>query len=308
MSIEFHRRMLGDQVRIAAFRSALAKVIRPGQTTVADLGAGTVILAFLARELGAREVWLYDPGPVLGLAEHIAQRNGIDGLHFVSERSLDVAEPPRVDVVVAEVLGNFAYEEGVLETLRDAHRFLAPRGTMIPRSIVQWAAPVIADRFEHDFRVWRGVAALDWSDAERLTRNNMYVFAIGPKDLLDVPAASWDSLEFDGDIDSCRAGRVAWTLAASAAIFGFALWWECALVPGVVLSTSPFGPRTHWDQIYLPLLEPLSLRAGDALALHVSSETGGGESGIDVHWTVEHRRGEKIVSRQSLDIGSGFVG
>jgi len=42
MSIEFHRRMLGDQVRIAAFRSALAKVIRPGQTTVADLGAGTV--------------------------------------------------------------------------------------------------------------------------------------------------------------------------------------------------------------------------------------------------------------------------
>ena len=76
MSIEFHRRMLGDQVRIAAFRSALAKVIRSGQTTVADLGAGTGILAFLARELGAREVWLYDPGPVLALAEHIARRNG----------------------------------------------------------------------------------------------------------------------------------------------------------------------------------------------------------------------------------------
>jgi SAM-dependent methyltransferase len=308
MSIEFHRRMLGDQVRIAAFRSALAKVIRPGQTTVADLGAGTGILAFLARELGAREVWLYDPGPVLGLAAHVAERNGIDGLHFVPERSLDVAEPPRVDVVVAEVLGNFAYEEGVLETLRDARRFLAPRGTMIPHSIVQWVAPVTADRFEHDFRAWRGVAALDWSDAERLTRNNMYVFAIEPKDLLDVPAASWDSLEFDGDIDSRRSGRVAWSLAANATIFGFALWWECTLLPGVVLSTSPFGPRTHWDQIYLPLLEPFNVRAGDALALGVSSETGGGESGIDVRWTVEHRRGEKIVSGQSLDIGSGFLG
>jgi SAM-dependent methyltransferase len=308
MSIEFHRRMLGDQVRIAAFRNALAQRIRAGSTTVADLGAGTGILAFLARELGAREVWLYDPGPVLGLAEYIARRNGIDGLHFVPERSLEVAEPPRVDVVVAEVLGNFAYEEGVLETLRDARRFLAPGGTMIPRSIVQWAAPVIADRFEHDFRAWRGVAALDWSDAERLTRNNMYVFAIEPKDLLDVPAASWDSLEFDGEIDSRRAGRCAWTLAASATIFGFALWWECTLVPGVVLSTSPFGRRTHWDQIYLPLLEPLSVRAADALTLDVSSETGGGESGIDVRWTVEHRRGEKLVARQSLDIASGFLG
>ena len=307
MSIEFHRRMLGDPVRIAAFRNALAKIIRPGQTSVADLGAGTGILAFLARELGAREVWLYEPGNVLGLAARVAERNRIDELHFVPERSLDVAEPARVDLVVAEVLGNFAYEEGVLETLRDARRFLAPRGTMIPHSIVQWAAPVIADRFEHDLRAWRGVAGLDWSDAERLTRNNMYVFAIEPKDLLDVPAASWDALEFGGDIDSSRAGRCAWTLAADTTIFGFALWWDCALVPGVVLSTSPFGPRTHWDQIYLPLLEPLTVRAGDALALDVSSETGGGESGIDVRWAAEHRRGEKVVSRQSLDIGSGFL-
>jgi SAM-dependent methyltransferase len=308
MSIEFHRRMLADQVRIAAFRNALAQKIRPGSTTVADLGAGTGILAFLARDLGAREVWLYDPGPVLGLAEHIARRNGIEALHFVAERSLDVAEPPLVDVVVAEVLGNFAYEEDVLETLRDARRFLAPGGTMIPHSIVQWGAPVIADRFEHDFRAWRGVAALDWSEAERLTRNNMYVFAIEPKDLLGVPAASWDALEFNGDIDSRRSGRLAWPLAASATIFGFALWWECTLVPGVVISTSPFGPRTHWDQIYLPLLEPLTVRPGDTLALDVSSETGGGESGIDVRWAAELRRGEKIVSRQSLDIASGFLG
>ena len=166
-----------------------------------------------------------------------------------------------------------------------------------------------ADRFEHDFRAWRGVAALDWSDAERLTRNNMYVFAIEPTDLLDVPAASWDALQFDGEIDEhSRAGRAAWTLAASATIFGFALWWDCTLVPGVVLSTSPFGPRTHWDQIYLPLLEPLTVRAGDALVLEVSSETGGGESGIDVRWTVEQRHGEKVVSRQSLDIASGFLG
>jgi protein arginine N-methyltransferase 1 len=295
-------------VRLAAFRDALARVIRSGRTTVADLGAGTGILAFIARELGARDVWLYDPGPVLGLAQQIATRNGIDGLQFVPERSLDVADPPRVDVVVAEVLGNFAYEEGVLETLRDARRFLAPGGTLIPRSIAQWAAPVVANRFEHDFRSWRGAGGLDWSDAERMTRSNMYVFAIEPKDLAGVPAARWDALEFDGEVESRRAGHAAWTLAASATIFGFALWWECTLVPGVVLSTSPFGARTHWDQIYLPLLEPLALRAGDELALEVSSETGGGESGIDVRWTVEQRRGGAQVSRQSLDIGSGFLG
>src|SRR5512134_750769 len=264
MSIEFHRRMLADRVRHDAFRAALARTLRPGRSTVADIGAGTGVLAFFARELGAREVWLYDPGPALGLAETVAARNGIDGLHFVPERSLDVEDPPRVDVVVAEVLGNFAYEEDVLETLRDAQRFLRPGGTLIPASIEQRIAPVTSDRFERDLRSWRDVGfGLDWSDAERMTRNNMYVFAIEPKDLLADATLSWDSLDFGGQIASRRAGRVAWRLAEAREIFGFALWWDCTLAPGVVLSTSPYAARTHWDQIYLPLLTPIAGAPGD---------------------------------------------
>jgi protein arginine N-methyltransferase 1 len=309
MSIEFHRRMLADGIRHEAFRAALARVLKPGRSTVADIGAGLGVLAFFAREFGAREVWLYDPGGALVLAELVAARNGVDGLHFVPERSLDVEDPPRVDVVVAEVLGNFAYEEGVLETLRDARRFLAPGGTLIPHSIVQWAAPVTSERFERDFRSWRSVGhGLDWSDAERMTRNNMYVFAIEPTDLLDVEPRSWDALEFTGDIDSKRAGRVSWTLPADAAICGFALWWDCTLVPGIVLSTSPLAARTHWDQIYLPLLEPIEAVAGDTLELAISSETGGGESGIDVRWAAEHLRDGTPLGMQVLDIGSGFLG
>jgi SAM-dependent methyltransferase len=308
MSIEFHRRMLADRVRHEAFRAALKQAIKPGNSTVADIGAGTGVLAFFARELGAREVWLYDPGPALGLAEVVAARNGIEGLHFEPERSLDVADPPRVDVVVAEVLGNFAYEEDVLETLRDAQRFLKPGGTLIPASITQWVAPVTAERFERDLRSWRDVGfGLDWSDAERLTRNNMYVFPIEPEDLLGEAAVSWDSLDFRGPIESRRAGRVAWRPRASCEVFGFALWWDCTLAPGVVLSTSPQAPRTHWDQIYLPLLTPLAAAAGDEIALAIESETGGGESGIEVAWTIRHTRGGAVLGEQALSIGAGWL-
>jgi protein arginine N-methyltransferase 1 len=300
--------MLADHVRNDAFRAALSRLIRADHTTVADIGAGTGILAFLARELGAREVWLYDSGPVLGLAEAIASRNGIDKLHFVPDRSLDVAAPPQVDVVVAEVLGNFAYEEGVLETLRDARRFLAPGGTLVPHSLVQWAAPVVSERFDRELSSWRNVGfGLDWSDAERITRNNMYVFAIEPGDLLEA-AKVWDVLAFADDIASHREGRVAWPLVVNTTIFGFALWWECTLVPGVVLSTSPFAPRTHWDQIYLPLLEPIAARAGDELEVMIASETGGDESGIAVRWTAEHQRAGKVLARQTLGIGAGHLG
>lgn len=309
MSIEFHRRMLADRVRHEAFRAALEHALQGTRSTVADIGAGAGVLAFFARQLGAREVWLYDPGPALELAEAVAARNGIDGLNFVPERSLDVADPPRVDVVVAEVLGNFAYEEDVLETLRDAQRFLRPGGTLIPSSIVQWVAPVTSDRFERDLRTWRDVGfGLDWSDAERMTRNNMYVFGIEPKDLLGDAARSWDSLDFRGPIDSRRAGRATWRAREASRIFGFALWWDCTLAPGVVLSTSPHAPRTHWDQIYLPLLEPLSAEAGDDIELTIESETGGGESGIDVRWTARQDRDGRSLGTQSLSIGDGWLG
>jgi protein arginine N-methyltransferase 1 len=309
MSIEFHRRMLADRVRHEAFRAALQQAIRPGQSTVADIGAGTGVLAFFARELGARAVWLYDPGPALGLAEVVAARNGIDGLNFVPERSLDVADPTRVDVVVAEVLGNFAYEEDVLETLRDAQRFLLPGGTLIPQSIVQWAAPVVTDRFERDLSSWREVGfGLDWSDAERMTRNNMYVFPIEPRDLSGLPAARWDALDFRGAIESRRSGLVTWRPRARETVYGFALWWECTLAPGVVLSTSPHAPRTHWDQIYLPLLEPLALGPADELTLAIATETGGEQSGIEVRWTTRQTRGSaQPPVEQSLSIGDGFL-
>lgn len=308
MSIEFHRRMLADRVRHEAFRAALKQAIRPGVSTVADIGAGTGVLAFFARELGAREVWLYDPGAALSLAEVVAARNGIDGLHFVPARSLDVVDPAQADVVVAEVLGNFAYEEDVLETLRDARRFLVPGGTLIPASITQFAAPVTTDRFERDLRSWRNVGfGLDWSDAEHMTRNNMYVFELEPQDLLEGAAAAWDTLDFRAAITSRRGGSVSWRLPTAHEIFGFALWWDCTLAPGVVLSTSPQAPRTHWDQIYLPVLEPLAAEAGDEITLTLECETGGDESGIEVRWAVAQLRNDERVTEQELSIGDGFL-
>jgi protein arginine N-methyltransferase 1 len=136
----------------------------------------------------------------------------------------------------------------------------------------------------------------------------MYVFAIEPKDLVEGAARSWDSLDFRGPIDSRRAGSVSWQPDRTHAVHGFALWWDCTLAPGIVLSTSPYSTRTHWDQIYLPLLEPLAAQPGDEVTLRIDTETGGDESGIEVRWAVEHRRGGQVLSEQSLSIGDGFLG
>jgi SAM-dependent methyltransferase len=308
MLIDFHRKMLADRVRHDAFRRALAVHIDAGARTVADLGAGTGVLSFFARELGARECWLYDPGSVLDLAEALARANHVDGLHFVPVHSLQAEDPPPVDLVVAEVLGNFAYEEGVLDTLRDAQRFLAPGGRLMPSALAQWAQPVASDRFDAELASFRAVGhGLDLAELERVARNNMYVHPIEPRDLLGVPPQRWDAVDLTGEFSSTRQGTVRWSLASSGRIHGFALWWEATLAPGVVLSTSPHAPRTHWDQIYLPLIAPIDTAAGDVIELELGCETGGGEGGIAMRWTARHRRGADARSEQTLDITSGFV-
>jgi protein arginine N-methyltransferase 1 len=133
------------------------------------------------------------------------------------------------------------------------------------------------------------------------------VFALEPKDLLADAAARWDALDFRGPIASRRAGRAAWRLRDMTRVFGFALWWECTLAPGIVLSTSPYQPRTHWDQIYLPLLTPISAAPSDEIAITLESDTGGGESGIDVRWTVRHLHDGQPAGDQALSIAAGWL-
>ncbi len=308
MSIDFHRRMLADHVRHAAFRDALARTIERGKTTVADIGAGTGVLAFFARQLGAQKVWLYEPGPVIGLTEAIARDNAIDGIELVQQHSLDVPDPTPVDLVVAEVLGNFAYEEGVLDTLRDARRYLKPGGMLIPHGIVQFVAPVVTSRFDDELASWRRVGhGLDFRSAETVTRNNMYVYAIEPGDLMADSAREWDRVTFLDDFESRREGTVQWYIDRPTTIYGFALWWTCTLTPGVELSTSPYAPRTHWDQIYLPLMSPIIADTGDDVTLAIGTETSTDTPGIAVAWTATHR-GSGGVATQSLDIGRGDLG
>ncbi len=299
MMIEFQRLILGDRVRNDAFAKALARTIVRGRSTVADLGSGTGFLAFLARRLGAKRCWLYEVSELLDLSKELAKRNGIDGLTFVRSHSTEVEKPPKVDVVVSETLGNFALEENVLETLQDARRFLKPGGVVIPQRLRQFVAPVVDPRLAASIDVWGAIGhGLDFTAARAISLQNVFVRTIRGGDLLSTPDAvqTWDTVDFRRDTESVRSSTVEWIFAKPAAIHGFALWWECDVVEGITLSTAPDAPPTHWEQIFLPPLLPLRLRAGDRLrlALEVDSRP---EVKINLRWrtTVVDPRGRLRV-------------
>jgi SAM-dependent methyltransferase len=306
--IELHRKLLGDKVRNDALHAALQVAIRPG-CTVADIGAGTGFLSFVARRLGAAHCDLYEYSGALALARELARRNRIIGLSFFEGHSREVKKPPRADVVISETLGNFALEEGLLETLVDARRYLKPGGTLIPSALRQYVAPVTSSRLQDEIDVWPRVGhALDLAPAREASLCNMYVRTVQESDLAGLGAVrQWDEIDFSPGAkapSSIRNGSAEWKAAelGVTAVQGFALWWEVELVAGVSLTTSPYAAATHWEQVYLPLLCPVALEPRDEVTLTLKSDT---RDGVRLVWETQRRRQGRITDRQRQDLARG---
>ena len=311
MRIEYHRTLLADRVRNAAFHAALERVIVKGETVVADIGAGTGFLGFMAAKLGAARVDLYEAAEIAEVARKLLRHNRVANCRIAEMHSTQVAAPDRVDVVVCETLGNYPFEENIIATLNDARaRFLRPGGVLIPHAVEQFVVPVVAERYRRELCAWDEVGyGLDFEPARRMSLNNIYVRWFEPADLLDggSAATAWDKVTFDRRNKTTRAGEATWRMRKPTTIYGLALWWRAELARGITLSTGPLDPRTHWEQLYLPALAPIPVAAGQTLAARIRSTTSD-ERGTNVTWvlTVRDAAGRELV-RQALDLERGYL-
>jgi precorrin-6B methylase 2 len=311
MRIEYHRTLIADRVRNEALFKALKRVIRPGETVVADVGAGTGLLGLMAAKLGAKQVYLYEAAEVAGVAAQVIKANKVKSCHLMPCHSTEMRDPPKADVIVSETLGNYALEENIIDTLKDAkRRMLKKGGVIIPRRVTQFAAAVVTDRIFKELDVWCDVGhGLDLTPARTMSVNNAYVRLLKPADLFDggKSAVAWDDVDLTADPSSSRKGEAEWSVTSPVAVYGFAVWWTAELVDGVALSTAPDAPRTHWEQLYFPLTQPLELKAREKVRMTLRSQSSEAR-GTHLAWSAEHSdaRGQRL-SRQAMDLDKGWI-
>ncbi len=267
-----HAGILYDEERVRKYSTAIRQVVKKGDI-VADIGTGTGLLAFMCLKAGAKRVHAIERTSAINWAKEIADRNGFGDriiFHKEDSRNCDLGE--KVNVVVSELIGHIAFEEGMAESLFDAkERFLTPDGVMIPESVQLKVALVEENEvYPECVDCWGTVEGIDFSVMREKAIKACYLTSLNNHNLLSEPKIFFmvdfkegKRLDLQGThrFDVCRAGK----------INGVALWFEASLSPNVALSSGPWA-QTHWKQCFAPLTTPINVNAGDDISVNIDMQ------------------------------------
>lgn len=284
---EFER-YVRDEQRTILFSQAIAATVRSGDV-VLDLGAGFGLLSMLCVRHGATRVYAIEQGPYVQLGRAITADNGMLGrIIWVQGNSAEVTLPERVDVIVSETLGQWALEEFTVEYMHDARRRFGKLGVrMIPQSLELAVAPATAAHFRAR---WATQFGNGWSDVDGfdLRRLGQAVLKNSLMPYVPVAAAEVELLAVPTTLASFQLGetmssRFTRELTVHTSCSGLCDGWlglfTAILAPGVVLSTWPGFPATHWGNILIPLFPPKQVTPLQALHLRIGFH---GKQGWDV--------------------------
>ncbi len=275
-----HQMMVYDKARTWAYRRAIARTVRPGDVAV-DIGTGTGLLAFLCARAGARRVHAIERSPmVLDWAKELAEANGLaDRIRFHEGDSRTITLPEKAQVIVSELIGYLAFEEGIIDTLFDARqRFLEPGGKVIPEVVSLFAAPVSERQaYPSHIDVWNRAQGIDYSPMRRHALEALYQTWLTPADVLAEPQAVFTADFLRGRRPERRV-ETRFRVWRPGLVNGVGLWFGARLADGVYLASSPFW-MTHWGQSFAPIPSPIAVRCGDVLrvVLHLEFPNPGSE-------------------------------
>lgn len=264
-SVLMHQVMLSDRERLAAYEQALAQAVRPGDV-VADLGAGTLILSWLALRHGAGHVYAIEGDPeTANMARAIAHHNELqDKITIVTGDARIARLPTQPTVVVGEMMGNLGPEEEMAETFAAfvKHNCTRPP-TIVPNRLLTHLA--LIDLRAEGWGIWSSApAGLDLSVVQQhIAPHAQLHFFIEAPHLLSEPAVLLDQPlgPKPTPLGNATISLPCTTDGTVNAVVGY---FTADLSATTSLSNFPTRLGSNWGAWIWPL-PPTPLRAGDTL-------------------------------------------
>ncbi len=277
-SLEQFASMFSDKVRMDAYSAAIAHSVRPNDA-VLDLGCGPGVFALLACRAGARRVYAIDMNGVVDLGRQLAAANGFsDRVIFMRGDSRQIHLPERVNVLVSDVRGVLPLFSNAIDTLEDArNRFLAQGGQLMPSRDTLYAAIVeLPDAYQQLAGAWKAVPPLDLSQGLPLVLNTIHRQHVKPHQVVSEPRP-WHVLDYMAGVKASAQSNIELPITKTAIGHGLGIWFQTQLTSDVGYSTEPRTSETVYGHLFLPWLEPISLREGETCSVDLRAHLVGND-------------------------------
>lgn len=298
-SIDFHNLMLGDTLRMEAYRKAIFGSIKPGMV-VCDLGLGTGILAKWALEAGASKVYGIETNPELMSVAQKELESAGDKFIPVLGMSYDVELPEKVDCIISEILGNIMDNEDCVPILADAEkRFLKQDGFMLPKKVESFLVPVNHSDVHH-LIAERNIISTHVDSPLVKTFNELetpglynfyYDSLVDLSSYLSEPGNI--SIMEKGNYSEFYDKELRFESIQSGAFTGFKGFFKADLNSDTLLTIeSAKNYSTSWKHAYFPIEKPIQVEKGDIIEL--SFKRKGDNKYI---WQGKVVRGDKVIQQ-----------
>ena len=265
-NLDVHRTMLEDDVRVEAFRRAIEESVG-SEDTVLDVGTGLGILAFFAARK-AGKVYAVDSSNVIEYAKKIATENDISNIEFMRSDIKDLSVP-KVNCIIAELIGMEIIDEGIVEKISSARKFLKDQGKIIPNRIDVYVVPV--ESTEIGFGFWGKLYGIDFSQVDGIPKMVRNFTATEKTRRLssDLKAFSIDLMNDSVKNVSCE---LEFPVENEGVFHGCLCYFRAHLSENVVLDASPESPLTHWKQMFLNHNERVKVSKGDVIEVKLKTK------------------------------------
>jgi type I protein arginine methyltransferase len=274
--------MLEDSVRTGAYKWAISQnPIDFEDQVVLDVGTGTGILSFFSVHAGAKLVYSVEASRMADIAKILVYENKLsDRIKILHGRVEDVDIGEKVDLIVSEPMGVLLLHERMIESFITARdRFLRPGGKMFPSEGSIFLAPFTDHplylEWFNKLRFWenKDFHGIDLSSLSKVAKSHIFGEPIvGFMDSRTLMSAATEK-RFDfstSSISNLQKFSIPLTfeLFYTGIVHGLAGWFDVTFNgtnTRSFLSTSPYGPATHWQQIRFLFVQPIAVNAGQKL-------------------------------------------
>ena len=284
--LEEHLGYLAIPHRLELYRSAVEKLVRPGDRVV-DAGCGTAVLGLLCLQAGAAHVHAIDSTAAIEVAREALTRAGW-GLKadFIRGSSFQVDLPKRVDVVICDHVGYFGFDYGLIGLLADARkRFLKPGGSLIPGRLKLHIGAVESQKGHQLADAWQAPGIppeFHW--VRQNSVNSKHAVNLQRDELLTDPAELC-CIDLQADQPDFFSWSVQLTVQRDGVLHGLAGWFECELAEDVWMTNSPLSDvGIDRSQAFLPIDQALPVKCGEVLDVTVMARP----ADHIIAWVVEH--------------------